>query len=127
MDMVAYKRCVIWSLGCFLMCGLGNAALPQEPGKSKAHESQKPALYNPKADARAQIEAALAKAKRDHARVLGGVDAQAAVEPGEQVADALRVVTHRHAVLVGRGGAGSGRGQASQRGGRGPPGTAGCS
>jgi thioredoxin-related protein len=70
MDMSAYNRRVLWSLGCVLVFGLPATALPQDPGKAKADAPKKPALYDPKADARAQIEAASAKAKRNHARVL---------------------------------------------------------
>jgi hypothetical protein len=79
-------------LGFFLMCGLPSACVRQDEGKSKGNEPNKPALnagasaqgeatpkndepkkprlYDPKADARAQIETATAKAKRQNARVL---------------------------------------------------------
>lgn len=66
----AYNWRVIGLLGCFLLLGLRAAALPQEEGKSKTDEVKKPALYDPKADARAQVEAASARARRDHARVV---------------------------------------------------------
>jgi thioredoxin-related protein len=64
------RRRVFWLLACFLVCGLPAAALSQDPGKSKADGPKKPALYDPKADALAQIEAATAKAKRNNSRVL---------------------------------------------------------
>jgi thioredoxin-related protein len=54
----------------FLLFGLPAAALSQDPGESKAHKPKKPALYDPQADARAQVEAAVARARRDHSRVL---------------------------------------------------------
>jgi thioredoxin-related protein len=66
----AYYRRVIGSLGCILLFGLGIAAWPLDQPKAQADEPKKPALYDPKADARAQIEAAGAKARRDHSRVL---------------------------------------------------------
>ena len=46
------------------------AALSQDQDKSKAEKPKKPALYDPKADARTQIDAATAEAKRQNARVL---------------------------------------------------------
>ena len=49
--------------------GLRAAALAQDQGESKADKPKK-ALYDPEADARAQVEAAVARARRDHARVL---------------------------------------------------------
>jgi thioredoxin-related protein len=70
MDISTYSRRVLWLLACFLLFGLPAAALSQDQGKSKGDGPMKPALYDPKADARAQIEAATAKAKRDHSRVL---------------------------------------------------------
>jgi thioredoxin-related protein len=70
MDIAAYNRHVVWSLGCFLLFGLGTAAMSQDQGNANANEQKKATLYNPKADARAQIEAASAKAQRNHARVL---------------------------------------------------------
>jgi thioredoxin-related protein len=65
-----YNRCVLWSLCCFLLFGLRAAALAQDQGESKADKPKKSALYDPKADARAQVEAAVARARRDHSRVL---------------------------------------------------------
>lgn len=70
MDISANKRCASWALGCFLLLGLAAGALPDDQGNGKVDAPKKPALYNPKADARAQIEAATAKAKREHSRVL---------------------------------------------------------
>jgi hypothetical protein len=95
MESSAYRWRVIWWLGCFLLCGLPAACVPQGDGKSKGGEPKKAALndpkadarppgedksksaepkkhalYDPKADARAQIDAATAKAKRQNARVL---------------------------------------------------------
>src|SRR5262249_1850222 len=70
MGISVYTRCVIWSLACFVACGLQAALAAQEQGKAQAGAAKKPALYDPKADARAQVQAATAKAKRDHARVL---------------------------------------------------------
>jgi thiol-disulfide isomerase/thioredoxin len=46
------------------------SALSQDQDKSTAEKPKKPALYDPKADTRAQIDAATAKAKRQNARVL---------------------------------------------------------
>jgi thioredoxin-related protein len=65
-----YNRWVLWAVGCFLLVGLRAAALAQDQGKSKADKPTKAALYDPKADARGQVEAAVARAKRDHSRVL---------------------------------------------------------
>jgi hypothetical protein len=56
--------------GGVLVIGLQSAALSQDQDKSKAEKPKKPALYDPKADARTQIDAAAAKAKRQNARVL---------------------------------------------------------
>src|SRR5437899_3132915 len=70
MDISAYNRRVIGLLGACLLFGLGAGALPLDQGKAQADEAKKPALYDPKADARAQLEAASARAKRDHSRVL---------------------------------------------------------
>ena len=56
-------------VGVFVI-GLQSAALSQDQDKSKAEKPKKPALYDPKADARTQIDAATAKAKRQNARVL---------------------------------------------------------
>src|SRR5207247_9299534 len=42
----------------------------QDQVKAKADGPKKPALDDPQADVRVQIEAAAAKAKRDHSRVL---------------------------------------------------------
>jgi thioredoxin-related protein len=70
MDISTYSRRLLWLLGCFLLFGLPAAALSQDQGKSKADAPKKPGLYDPKADARVQIETATAKAKRDHSRVL---------------------------------------------------------
>jgi thioredoxin-related protein len=70
MDISAFNGRVMGSLGCFLLFALGIAAWPLDPGKVQADEVKKPALYDPKADARAQIEAASDRAKRDHSRVL---------------------------------------------------------
>src|SRR5207237_492446 len=64
-------RRVIGSLGYLLAVGLPLAlAGPQDQGKAKSEEPKKPALYDTKADAQAQVEAATAAAKRDHSRVL---------------------------------------------------------
>jgi thioredoxin-related protein len=65
-----YNRLVLWAVGWLLLFGLRAAALAQDAGESKADKPKKPALYDPKADARAQVEAAVARARRDHARVL---------------------------------------------------------
>jgi thioredoxin-related protein len=70
MNISAYSQRVFCLLACFLLFGLPPAALSQDQGKSKAYEPKKRALYDPKADARVQIEAATAKAKRGHSRVL---------------------------------------------------------
>ena len=56
--------------GGVFVIGLQSAALSQDQDKSKAEKPKKPALYDPKADARTQIDAAIAKAKRQNARVL---------------------------------------------------------
>jgi len=50
--------------------GLQSAAHSQDQDKSNAEKPKKPALYDPKVDARTQIDAATAKAKRQNARVL---------------------------------------------------------
>jgi thioredoxin-related protein len=65
-----YNRWLLWAVGCFLLFGLRAAALAQDQGESKAEKPKKPALYDPNADARAQVEAAVARARRDHSRVL---------------------------------------------------------
>jgi thioredoxin-related protein len=70
MDLSPYSRRILWALGLLLLFGLRAAALAQDPDESKADKPKKPALYDPKADARAQVEAAVARARRDHARVL---------------------------------------------------------
>ena len=59
-----------WVFGGLFVIGLQSAALSQDQDKSKAEKPKKPALYDPKADARTQIDAATAKAKRQNARVL---------------------------------------------------------
>jgi thioredoxin-related protein len=64
------NRWVLWAVGWFLLLGLRAAALSQDQGESKVAKPKKPALYDPKADARAQVEAAVARARRDHSRVL---------------------------------------------------------
>lgn len=62
---------VSWSLGCLLALGLSAAAdPPEDKAKPPAEAAKKTPLYDPKADAKAQVGAAVAKAKRDHARVL---------------------------------------------------------
>jgi hypothetical protein len=61
---------MVWLLGSVFVVGLQSAALSQDQDKSKAEKPKKPALYDPKADARTQIEAVTAKAKRQNARVL---------------------------------------------------------
>jgi thioredoxin-related protein len=58
------------SLALFILISLCAPALTQDQGKPNADGPKKPALYDPKIDARAQIETASAKAKRDHSRVL---------------------------------------------------------
>jgi hypothetical protein len=68
-------RCagIAWFLGGVFVIGLQSGALGQDEDKSKTEKPEKPkkpALYDPKADARAQIDAATAKAKRQNARVL---------------------------------------------------------
>src|SRR5262249_15663014 len=69
-DISMDNRHVIWSLACFLTCAL-QAGLADDQGKAKADAARKKAaLYDPKADASAQVQAAIAKAKRDHSRVL---------------------------------------------------------
>jgi Thioredoxin-like len=70
MEISAYYSRVIWSLGWFLLFSMPAVVLPQDQGKFDADEPKKPALYDPKADARARIKAASAKAKHDHSRVL---------------------------------------------------------
>jgi thioredoxin-related protein len=57
-------------LGCLLLLGLQPTALPQDQDKPTADAPKKAALYDPKADARAQVEAASAEAKRQRTRVL---------------------------------------------------------
>ena len=64
-----YNRCVLWAVGCLLLFGLRAAAPAQDVKESKGDKPKK-ALYDPKADARAQVEAAAARARRDHSRVL---------------------------------------------------------
>jgi thioredoxin-related protein len=64
------NRWVLGALGWLLLFGLEAAALAQDQGESKADKLKKAALYDPKADARTQVEAAEARAKRDHSRVL---------------------------------------------------------
>jgi thioredoxin-related protein len=64
-----HNRWVLWAVGWLLLFGLRAAALAQDQGESKADKPKK-ALYDPEADARAQVEAAVARARRDHARVL---------------------------------------------------------
>jgi thioredoxin-related protein len=70
MAISAFNGRMIWLLGGFLLFGLGVSALSLDLDKVRADEAKKPALYDPKADARTQIEAASAKARRDHSRVL---------------------------------------------------------
>ncbi len=70
MNITAFNRRVILSVCWFLLAGLGAAALPQGQRQSQAEKPKKPSLYDPKADARIQIEAASAKARRGHSRVL---------------------------------------------------------
>jgi thioredoxin-related protein len=70
MDLSPYSRRILWALGLLLLFGLRAAAMAQDADESRAHKPKKPALYDPKADARAQVEAAVARARRDHARVL---------------------------------------------------------
>jgi thioredoxin-related protein len=65
-----YNRWVLGALGWLLLFGLRASALAQDQGASKADKPKKPVLYDPKADARAQLEAAVARARRDHSRVL---------------------------------------------------------
>jgi thioredoxin-related protein len=65
-----YNRWVLWAVGWLLLFGLRAAALARDPGETKANKPTKAALYDPKADARAQVEAAVARARRDHSRVL---------------------------------------------------------
>lgn len=67
---VAYGRCVLGFVGCLLFAGVAGAAW-QEPDPPKPDEpNKKSALYDPKADARTQVETAAATAKRNSARVL---------------------------------------------------------
>jgi thioredoxin-related protein len=71
MNVSAYRRRLLWSLGCLLAAALPTAlAGPQDQDKPKTEAPKKPALYNPKADAREQVAAATAVARRDHSRVL---------------------------------------------------------
>jgi thioredoxin-related protein len=58
------------SLACFMVIGLPVVAWPRDDDKPKANAPKRPALYDPKADARVQVEAAVAKARRGHSRVL---------------------------------------------------------
>jgi len=70
MNVRPYRRRVIGSLACLVAVGLTATARPQDQDKPKTPEPKKPALYDTKADARAQVEAAVAAARRDHSRVL---------------------------------------------------------
>jgi thioredoxin-related protein len=70
MTISAYNRRVLWTLGGLLLLVLPAVAWPQDPREPIPAASKKTALYDPKADARAQVAAALARAQRDHARVL---------------------------------------------------------
>jgi thioredoxin-related protein len=64
-----YNRWVLWAVDWLLLFGLPAAALAQDAGESEADKPKK-ALYDPEADARVQVEAAVARARRDHSRVL---------------------------------------------------------
>jgi thioredoxin-related protein len=65
-----YNRWVLWAVAWLLLIGLRAGVLAQDQGESKVDKPKKAALYDPKADARAQVEAAVARARRDHSRVL---------------------------------------------------------
>src|SRR5262245_37068803 len=69
MNVSPVRRNLLGSLGCVLVFGLSAAADPPDQER-KAEGPKKAALYDPKADAKAQVEAAVAKARHDHTRVL---------------------------------------------------------
>ena len=67
----SFRRLILCSLGILLACGLGaGTSAPPDPDKASTEPRKKPALYDPKADARAQVTAATARARRDCSRVL---------------------------------------------------------
>ena len=54
---------IVYYAHALLAFGLPVAAAPQDQDKTKAEGPKKPALYDPKADAKAQVEAATARAR----------------------------------------------------------------
>jgi hypothetical protein len=66
----AFQGRVLGALGCLLVLGLPVVAWPRDDDKPKADATKRPALYDPKADARVQVEKAVDKARRGHSRVL---------------------------------------------------------
>jgi uncharacterized protein YyaL (SSP411 family) len=70
----------LWTLGCVLALGLAATALARADDKPKTEEPKtadakkeapkKPPIYDATADARVQVDRAVAKAKRDNSRVL---------------------------------------------------------
>ncbi|MFO0810485.1 MAG: thioredoxin family protein [Gemmataceae bacterium] len=67
MNAFVIRSGLLCALACLLTCGRTVA----EPPAEKADAKQKKApLYDPTVDARVQLDAAVAKAKRDHSRVL---------------------------------------------------------
>jgi len=70
MSSVEFVHRVKWLLGAVPIALLSTLAVAQDEAKPKAEGPKRPAIYDPKADARAQVATATARARRDNSRVL---------------------------------------------------------